>query len=434
MGRTEPSIGRPPAAFRKDVRAKKAKATINKVIPSLLPGNPRAQKGIDKARLVNPDIALWKAYEEETAKEKEQQSKDKKSARRKSKEMEGEQIGNSVKKESADQAKSSIDQKPDEQAKSVTLEEPKLPRISLRMVDTLTAARDLLEIELSSGDKVKVDLGNKFARVGILNMGSPLSPGGGSLNGANSQEESLCMRTTLYPSLKDEWYRIPELSAIYTPDVLVFRDEEAEDLDKKDRFYVDCITAAMIRGPEFHMDEEGIPRYSNRKDIEMVHRKIRMVMRICVQMKIKRIVLGAWGCGAHGNPVQHLAMTWRQVLRPIIENPKQNLSNAEKLKQKERWEQIEEIVFAIKDPNVADAFAAGFGEEELEFPDEDEEEEEDEVEGEVKYTDSALDQQQELRNKIEELEMRIRYRATDPKMKAGLEAVLKGLQKQLADS
>ncbi|KAF4970349.1 hypothetical protein FSARC_2605 [Fusarium sarcochroum] len=420
MGRTEPSIGRPPAAFRKDVRAKKAKATINKVIPSLLPGNPRAQKGIDKARLVNPDIALWKAYEEEM--EKEKQSKDKKHKRKDSKDMEpDDQVEVSAKKES------------DYQAKPEAPQEEKVPRISLRVADTLTVARDLLEIELSSGDKVKVDLGNKFARVGILNMSSPLSPGGGFLNGANSQEESLCMRTTLYPSLKDEWYRIPELCAIYTPDVLVFRDEEAEDLDKKDRFYVDCITAAMIRGPEFYMhDEEGVPvaRYSNIKDVEMVYRKMRMVMRICVQMKMKRIVLGAWGCGAHGNPVQDLAKTWRKVLRPTIEGSRSNLSNLEKLKQKEKWEQIEEVVFAIKDPNMAEAFAAGFGEE-LELADEEEGDEEEEDE--VKATDSALDKQQELRNKIEELELRIKYRATDPDLKAGLEAILKGLQKQLAD-
>ncbi|KAH7251087.1 hypothetical protein BKA59DRAFT_393128 [Fusarium tricinctum] len=392
MGRTEPSVGRPPAAFRKDVRSKKAKATINKVIPSLLPGNPRAQQGINSAELVPfPDVQVSGTGSSVTA----QDGKIDQSAKK------GKSVDRSAKHKADDQPTPA----------QGTLE---LPRISVREVDTLTAARDLLEIETASG--TKTDFKNDRARVTILNMGSPLSPGGGFLNGANSQEESLCMRTTLYPSLKDEWYRIPDLSSIYTPNVLVFRDEDAEDLDKKDRYYVDCITAAMLRAPEFEMNGEGVATYANKKDREIAQAKMTAVMRIAVMKKTKRLVLGAWGCGAHGNPVGEIARLWKAVLRPRHDKSKTG---------KERWESLDEIVFAIKDHNMAQAFAEAFGEG-IEQPDEDM----GEVEDDEAEVDLAGVKRHELLHKIKELEQRIQAVA-NPKVKDGLRTVLEGLKKQL---
>ncbi|KAF5026755.1 hypothetical protein F66182_1174 [Fusarium sp. NRRL 66182] len=395
MGRTEPSIGQPPAAFRKDARSKKAKATINKVIPSLLPGNHRARHGIDMAQLVpNPKVIKSNKTEEKLIAAQAQ--------------LAGLSVDDQVKK-------SEDENKVHDQAKPVAHKGPQLPRISLRVADTLTAARALLTLDTPSGPKV--DLGNNRARVAILNMGSPLSPGGGFLNGANSQEESLCMRTTLYPSLKDEWYRLPDLAAIYTPDVLVFRDEEANDLDKKDRFYVDCITAAMLRSPESDVDPDGIATYANNKDRDMAQAKMKMVMRICSAKGVKRIVLGAWGCGAHGNPIGEVARCWKAVLRPKHDNS---------AKVKERWESIDEVVFAIKDPNMADVFETAFGQglERVHEDEEGDEEEQDEEEA-VK--------RQELLDKIQELEKRIQ-RASNPRIKDGLTSILEGLRNQLPEA
>ncbi|KAF9777030.1 hypothetical protein IL306_004696 [Fusarium sp. DS 682] len=391
MGRTKPSIGRPPAAFRKDARAKKAKATINKVIPPLLSGNPGAQKGIDSAELIPfikstvvPDI-YGKILEEQKQK-----------------------ANLAAKGKSADGA--------EDPYKSI--EKLKTPRISIREVDTLAAARDLLGIETPAA--IIPDLINTRAHVTILNMGSPLNPGGGFLNGANSQEESLCMRTTLYPSLKDEWYRLPEFSTIWTPNILVFRDEEGNDLDKKDRFYVDCITAAMIRGPEFELDDDGVASYANKKDRDTVHTKMKAVMRVAMYKKTKRLVLGAWGCGAHGNPVGEIARIWKSILNPKYDKSKPL---------KERWELIDEIVFAIKDHNMAQAFAEAWGDG-LERPDEEMDDNEKGVEDEAEGIDLADVKTQELQNKIKELEQRIQ-KASNPKVSDGLKNVLEGLKRQL---
>lgn len=369
MGRTEPSVGRPPAAFRRDARAKQARATINQLIPSLLSTHPRARRGIDAAELIVDPPSN-------------QPSKNAKDARK------------PAKNESESQQTSGDDAG---------------PRISLQVADTFTAARSLLVRD--SAD----DLGNKIAKVAILNMASPLSPGGGFLNGAGSQEESLCMRSTLLPSLKDEWYRLPELGAIFTPDVLVFREESDDLLEKKNRWFVNCVTAAMLRGPEIEVDDSGRGSYSNQKDRDLAVQKIRMILRICQLKGIKKVVLGAWGCGAYGNPVGEVAAAFKKVLIPRKD------AKGKQKGAKETWNGIEEVVFAIKDSGMADAFATAFGDGLLR-----DEESEDEEDEEAEEADS------ELKQKIRELEQRIEG-TTNPGMKEGLTAILAGLRKQLPE-
>ncbi|KPM38638.1 hypothetical protein AK830_g7902 [Neonectria ditissima] len=357
MGRTEPSVGQPPASFRRDARAKKAKATINQLIPSLLSTHPRARRGIDATELiVNPPPA----QRTETAA--------------------GDKDG---------------------------------PRLTLRVADTLTTAHLLLEGTAHHA--------RKLSKVAILNMASPLSPGGGFLNGASSQEESLCMRTTLLPSLKDNYYRLPELGAVYTPDVLVFRNEQADEvLEKSERWFVDCISAAMLRGPETDHDDAGRASYANEKDRELAVQKMKMVMRICQAKGVTKVVLGAWGCGAYGNPVNEVATAWRKVLLPRED------AKAKKNDKRETWSDIGEVVFAIKDAGMADSFGAAFGDglvrEETTVTDE---------EGEIEEVNPEDVRAQELRAKIQELKQRVET-TTNPQVKTGLGGILAGLINQLA--
>ncbi|KAK7409209.1 hypothetical protein QQX98_008585 [Neonectria punicea] len=356
MGRTEPSIGQPPASFRRDARAKKAKATINQLIPSLLSTHPRAQRGIDAAELiVNPPRVQRTETETDT--------------------KDG-------------------------------------PRLTLRVADTLTVARSLQESMPHHA--------RKTSKVAVLSMASPLSPGGGFLNGASSQEESLCMRTTLLPSLKDNYYRLPEPGAVYTPDVLVFRDEGADEvLDKNDRWFVDCISAAMLRGPETDRDDAGRGSYANEKDREIAVKKMKMVMRICQAKGVTKVVLGAWGCGAYGNPVGEVATAWRRVLLPKKE------TKAKKNDKRETWDGVEDVVFAIKDAGMADSFGTAFGDRLVreEAPVTDEHGEDEEV-------DPEEVRKQELQDKIRELEERIETTA-NPQVKSGLNGILSGLISQL---
>jgi uncharacterized protein (TIGR02452 family) len=140
------------------------------------------------------------------------------------------------------------------------------------------------------------------------------------------------MRSTLLPSLRDEFYRLPENALIYTPDVLVFRPQDLSPLPKSDRFFVDVISCAALRFPEV---EDG--KYVVEADCEAMVKKIRLILRSAVMKGCKRVVLGALGCGAYANPVQEVAEMFKRV---ICGNSKR--------KDDEAWESIEEIVFAIR--------------------------------------------------------------------------------------
>lgn len=247
----------------------------------------------------------------------------------------------------------------------------------------------------------------------VLNMASPLRPGGGFLNGATSQEESLCMRTTLLPSLKDEFYRLPEVGGIYTSDVLVFRshDADATDLPKNQRFCIDVISSAMHRMPEIEEDGEGIKRYVNAPDRLAAEQKIRAVMRIARGRGAKKIVLGAWGCGAYGNPVQEISHAFHKVL--MQESPSLNVTKGEN-QVGESWNGME-CIFAINDRRLAHEFAEKFGTDV-------------ETSNESESDESEAEEQSESLSRIAQLEhqianarsdmLRERLRATLEKLKA----------------
>ncbi|KAF4539977.1 uncharacterized protein LTHEOB_9789 [Lasiodiplodia theobromae] len=403
MGRTEPTVVTAPNAFRREARAKHARSTMNLTLPALLKANPRARRGVDAAELIVEPPPTGPSHLD--ASKPDAKSKPKSKPRGKGKVRTRDE-------DSDDHAGVKIG------ANKVTAAQlPEKPPIQLHLqvADTLEAAARLS----STGS-------NKQAKVAVLNMASPLRPGGGVLNGATSQEEWLCLRTTLYPSLRDEFYRLPEVGAIYTPDVLVFRrsDDEATDLDKKDRFFIDVVSAGMLRFPDVEGEEGEEKKYNNGKDRDLVMQKMRAVMRILRMKGADKVVLGAWGCGAYGNPVGEVARAWKKVLLGT-ESKKKAKSGSNNSTGGEGWDGLE-VVFAIKDGRMARQFAGFFGpglsyEEPLEDARQDSIVEDD-------GTRAAIE---EMSAKIVELETQM-TQARIPDLKTRLGTVLEGLKRELA--
>ncbi|KAF3479776.1 uncharacterized protein GIQ15_06752 [Arthroderma uncinatum] len=170
----------------------------------------------------------------------------------------------------------------------------------------------------------------------ILNMASAKRPGGGWLSGAAAQEESLCRRSTLIETLKEGFYRIPKCGAIYSPSVVVFRSSRAlghklMDLDDPDSLpIVSAISvAALVRPPVKTVrvitgsnndgGEAATPSASSKQvyerasDRETMKDKMRLILRVSASKGHRRIVLGAFGCGAFGNPREDAADCWAEV-------------------------------------------------------------------------------------------------------------------------
>lgn len=266
------------APFRnKAWRAKNNRETINVVIPKVLKASPRAQSAISRSKL----IPYTSGFEP-------------------------------LKKDKTSEPSAS--------------DTPELPRISVIQSDSYDAAVTLISAKPG-------------IRVGVLNMASSYQPGGGVLKGSLAQEESLCSRSTLYPSLQESFYRLPALSAVYSPDIAVFRNSELNGtaiLPKEEWAFVDVISCAALKGPDVDINAEGRKVYAREKDREIMTLKVRLILQVARENGITHLVLGALGCGAYGNPPGEVA----KIFKKVICGDKRKYGYAEG---------IEEIVFAIFD-------------------------------------------------------------------------------------
>ncbi|SES19109.1 TIGR02452 family protein [Lentzea xinjiangensis] len=180
-------------------------------------------------------------------------------------------------------------------------EETSGPRIDVTAESTLEAARRL------GGD------------VAALNFASARNPGGGFLNGAQAQEESIARASALYPCLRAAGgfyahHRAHEDltysdRVIHSPRVPVFRDDGGELLPRP--YEVSFLTAAAPNRAAILRNQperaEGVP-------VALLRRAIR-VLHVAAAHGHRRLVLGAWGCGVFGNDPAAVAEVFRIALR-----------------------------------------------------------------------------------------------------------------------
>jgi uncharacterized protein (TIGR02452 family) len=429
MGRTEKSQGLAPPAVRKDIRAKQAKQVINKTIPALLASISRASKGVESSELiVDPAPQTADAFGKPAAENQEDATyiKRKGQGRRKVKNEAGPDVIADTSKPKGRRTQNSTDLELSRlNLTSSAPSPPSLPNRKVRILstDTLTAAYILTYPSKSTGSSPKPS--KKGPNVCILNMASPLRPGGGVLTGATSQEEFLCARTTLLPSLRESYYRLPEFGGIWSPDILVFHNHRAlgdaqGELGPGERYWVDVVSAGMLRFPELEGGEDDEIKRLSKRDRDVVEKKMRAVLRVAERKGVKKIVLGAWGCGAYGNPVVDVAQAWKSVLCGSSN------SNSKKSKARpETWPGIEEVVFAISNRRMAADFAHAFDKNVVveagptDGVEDDEGDEEDKV-------------AEELRAKILEMEGQI-SKVWNPDLKARMGTILEGLRTQLRE-
>lgn len=137
----------------------------------------------------------------------------------------------------------------------------------------------------------------------VLDFASDTNPGGGYLtNQEGTQEESLCRRSNLGLLLQSAKYPIPDIGAIYIPEIVVFRNKDYSLMNEPKKT---AVVASSLRNATIG----GKQRLIN---------KINLILSIAVNNNHRSIILGAWGCGAFSDDIndsQFVAETFASCLK-----------------------------------------------------------------------------------------------------------------------
>jgi uncharacterized protein (TIGR02452 family) len=195
-----------------------------------------------------------------------------------------------------------------------------LPPLTPSHPDFPDLARKPIEIHNSDSFALARSLKPTIGKVGVLNLASNYEVGGGWRQTiSTTQEEALCYSSTLYATLKPEWYPWPNLgpgscAGIFSPDVVVFKDtldNDCVELPEQRRSVLAVITVAAPCSPKLNSDGEG---FAKENDLEDLRERILLVLRVAATNRITNLVLGAMGCGAYRCPPRLVAQEMRKAL------------------------------------------------------------------------------------------------------------------------
>ncbi len=196
------------------------------------------------------------------------------------------------------------------------------PQEGMEYVRSLTMLTGAEQAFLSVKNEPTVKATREFAesvteKIGVLNFASAKNPGGGFLNGAMAQEESLASSSGLYMTLlQNESYYEANRSfgsmmytdhAIYSPEVVFFRDENFRLIDRPFRASVLTLPAVnygevVLKGEDLHKAEA------------VMKNRMRLALAIFAGMGDQHLILGAFGCGVFKNDPLKVAEWWRELL------------------------------------------------------------------------------------------------------------------------
>jgi uncharacterized protein (TIGR02452 family) len=148
--------------------------------------------------------------------------------------------------------------------------------------------------------------------IGLLNMASERTPGGGAKNPERfirAQEEDIVRRTSLYASLSKQKYPLEPDELIFTPNVKIVKTSDYKILNTDYLNITGVVSAAAIRRPIL-INNIVYSQY----DLNLLHNKITMLLETFEYHHIQILVLGAWGCGVFRNPPRQVAQAFKDII------------------------------------------------------------------------------------------------------------------------
>jgi uncharacterized protein (TIGR02452 family) len=192
----------------------------------------------------------------------------------------------------------------------------------------------------------------KFQKIGVLNFASAKNPGGGFLNGAQAQEESLARSSALYKSLLRcrEYYDFHRSyrsllysdRMIYSPGCPVFKNDDGVLLEQP--YLVDFITSPA---PNAGQVKKKQPQEAE-KIGEALQLRGSKLLSLAAYRGCDVLILGAWGCGVFQNEPSMVAQMFADLL----------------LTKGQFWGRFKSVIFSVldtsKQPNTFTEFHKRF--------------------------------------------------------------------------
>ena len=179
-------------------------------------------------------------------------------------------------------------------------------RITLRNQDTLEAAFELHQRRKENEKPVL-----------ILNFANPHRPGGGIRSKPGTQEEHLCVKTTVLCSLEtgkawsfyqtnlDCGTQAQTDTVLFSPNTMVIRNPDLSLREEPFPVAVMTVSAPIAS----RMEESELPNLEN-----ILSSRIHGMLRAAAAEGYTRLVLGAWGCGNFGNDPELVARLFHDNL------------------------------------------------------------------------------------------------------------------------
>ena len=156
------------------------------------------------------------------------------------------------------------------------------------------------------------------SKLALLNFASARNPGGGFLTGAKAQEEDLCRCSTLYPTLRNQfaYYEANRKQdsmlytdhMIYSPSVTFFKVSGSRPY-LPEPFVVDVITAPAPNSRPYLKRNKKLARLE-----ACFLRRWENVLFAAAEQGVRRLLLGAWGCGAFGGDPEMASQTAKEAI------------------------------------------------------------------------------------------------------------------------
>jgi uncharacterized protein (TIGR02452 family) len=158
----------------------------------------------------------------------------------------------------------------------------------------------------------------KVQKIGVLNFASAKNPGGGFLNGAQAQEESIARSSALYKSLlrcRDfyDFHRsYPSLlytdRMIYSPGCPVFKNDDGVLLEQP--YFVDFFTSPAPNAGQVQRKQP--------QDAEKIGEALQIrgskLLSLAAYRGCDVLILGAWGCGVFQNDPSMVSQMFADLL------------------------------------------------------------------------------------------------------------------------